>query len=80
MPQPATNRLRGRRLISLDVGALVAGTQYRGSFEERLQGVLADVRAARGQVVLFVDELHMLGEVSLHRNIHGGARVISRRD
>jgi ATP-dependent Clp protease ATP-binding subunit ClpB len=54
-------RLRGRRLIALDVGALVAGTQYRGSFEQRMTDVLREVRDSRGRIILFVDEIHTLG-------------------
>ncbi|GFH24855.1 ATP-dependent Clp protease ATP-binding subunit ClpB, partial [Haematococcus lacustris] len=60
MSANATPRLRGRRLVALDVTALVAGSAYRGEFEERLRALLADCEAARGGVVLFVDELHML--------------------
>ena len=56
----APRDLRGRSVVALDLGALVAGTQYRGAFEERLQGVLNDVRAASGRVILFIDEIHML--------------------
>jgi len=52
--------LRGQRLMSLDMGALIAGAKYRGEFEERLKAVLADVSAEAGGVVLFVDELHTL--------------------
>ena len=50
--------LQGRRLVSLDLGALIAGAKYRGEFEERLKAVLEEVQAADGQIVLFVDELH----------------------
>ena len=50
--------LRGKRLISLDLGAMVAGAKYRGEFEERLKAVLGEIRAAEGQVVTFIDELH----------------------
>ncbi len=50
--------LKNRRLISLDLGSLVAGARYRGDFEKRLQAVLREVTQAEGQVVLFVDELH----------------------
>ncbi|GIL72107.1 hypothetical protein Vretimale_504 [Volvox reticuliferus] len=52
--------LSGKRLISLDVTAVLAGSSYRGEFEERLQAVVADVGAARGNIILFVDEMHML--------------------
>ena len=52
--------LKGKRLISLDLAALVAGAKYRGEFEERLKAVLAEINAAEGQVITFVDELHTL--------------------
>ena len=52
--------LRDRRVISLDIGAMVAGAKYRGEFEERLKAVLKEVSEARGQVVLFLDELHTI--------------------
>ncbi len=52
--------LKDKRLLSLDLGALIAGTKYRGEFEERLKAVLKEIEAARGQVVLFVDELHTI--------------------
>jgi ATP-dependent Clp protease ATP-binding subunit ClpB len=50
--------LRDKTIFSLDMGALVAGAKYRGEFEERLKAVLAEVSAAEGQILLFVDELH----------------------
>ncbi len=52
--------LRNKRLLSLDLGALVAGAKFRGEFEERLKGVLAEIDASAGEVVLFIDELHTL--------------------
>ena len=52
--------LKGRTLLSLDLGALIAGAKYRGEFEERLKAVLKDVSAANGQIILFIDELHTL--------------------
>jgi ATP-dependent Clp protease ATP-binding subunit ClpB len=52
--------LRDRRVISLDIGALLAGSKYRGEFEERLKAVLAEIKEAGGQVVLFMDELHTI--------------------
>jgi ATP-dependent Clp protease ATP-binding subunit ClpB len=52
--------LRDRRVIALDVGALVAGSKYRGEFEERLKAVLKEVQEAEGQIILFIDELHTI--------------------
>ncbi|HEV2346552.1 MAG TPA: ATP-dependent chaperone ClpB [Actinocrinis sp.] len=50
--------LRGKRLVSLDLSAMVAGAKYRGEFEERLKAVLGEIRESGGQVVTFIDELH----------------------
>jgi ATP-dependent Clp protease ATP-binding subunit ClpB len=50
--------LRGKRLVSLDLAAMVAGAKFRGEFEERLKAVLAEIRESDGQVVTFIDELH----------------------
>jgi ATP-dependent Clp protease ATP-binding subunit ClpB len=52
--------LRDRRVIALDIGSLLAGSKYRGEFEERLKAVLKEVQAAEGQIVLFMDELHTI--------------------
>lgn len=52
--------LREKRLIALDIAGLVAGTKYRGEFEERMKKVMEEVRAAEGEVILFIDELHTL--------------------
>jgi ATP-dependent Clp protease ATP-binding subunit ClpB len=52
--------LRDRRVIALDIGALVAGAKYRGEFEDRLKAVLKEVSDASGQVILFIDELHTI--------------------
>ena len=52
--------LKNRRLLSLDMGALIAGAKYRGEFEERLKGVLDEVKQAAGEVILFIDEMHTL--------------------
>ena len=52
--------LRDRRVIALDMGALIAGAAYRGEFEERLKGVLAEVAEAQGTIILFLDELHTI--------------------
>lgn len=52
--------LKGRRVLALDMGALVAGAKYRGEFEERLKGVLNDLSKQEGNVILFIDELHTM--------------------
>ena len=52
--------LRNKRLLALDMGALLAGAQYRGEFEERLKAVLTEVTEAAGEVILFIDEMHTL--------------------
>ena len=52
--------LRDRRVVSLDVGALIAGSKYRGEFEDRLKAVLKEIADARGTVILFIDELHTI--------------------
>ena len=52
--------LKGKRVWALDIGALLAGSKYRGEFEERLKAVLEEIRNAAGQIVLFIDELHTI--------------------
>jgi len=52
--------LKDKRLLALDMGALIAGAKYRGEFEERLKGILNEVTAAAGEVILFIDEMHTL--------------------
>jgi len=52
--------LRDKRLLALDMGALIAGAKYRGEFEERLKAVLQEVTSAEGEIVLFIDEMHTL--------------------
>ena len=52
--------LKGRTLMSLDLGSLIAGAKYRGEFEERLKSVLDEVKGADGQIILFIDEMHTL--------------------
>ncbi|MDA7429761.1 ATP-dependent chaperone ClpB [Primorskyibacter aestuariivivens] len=52
--------LRNKKLLSLDMGALIAGAKYRGEFEERLKAVLSEVTSAAGEIILFIDEMHTL--------------------
>lgn len=52
--------LKGKRLLTLDLGALIAGAKFRGEFEERLKGVIKEVTDAEGEIILFIDELHTL--------------------
>jgi ATP-dependent Clp protease ATP-binding subunit ClpB len=52
--------LKDRKLMALDMGALIAGAKYRGEFEERLKGVLDEVKGAEGDIILFIDEMHTL--------------------
>ncbi len=52
--------LRNKRLMALDMGALIAGAKYRGEFEERLKSILSEVTAAAGEIILFIDEMHTL--------------------
>ena len=52
--------LKDKKVLSLDMGALIAGAKYRGEFEERLKSVLSEIEAAQGQIILFIDEMHTL--------------------
>src|SRR3989338_1941598 len=52
--------LKNKRVIGLDLGALIAGTKFRGDFEERLKAVLKEITSSGGQIVLFIDEMHTL--------------------
>jgi ATP-dependent Clp protease ATP-binding subunit ClpB len=52
--------LENRRLVALDIGSMVAGAKYRGEFEERLQAVLAEIKASEGRIITFIDEMHTI--------------------
>ncbi len=52
--------LKNKKLLALDMGALIAGAKYRGEFEERLKAVLSEVEAEQGNIILFIDELHTI--------------------
>src|SRR5438067_2357634 len=65
--------LRERRLIALDIGAMVAGSKYRGEFEDRLKAVLKEIADAKGQIVVFIDELHtIVGAGAAERAVDAG--------
>ena len=76
--------LRGKKLVALDLGAMVAGAKYRGEFEERLKAVLEEIKESDGQVVTFIDELHTVVGAGAarrgrdgrgqHAQAHAGAR------
>src|SRR6185295_1496925 len=50
--------LMGKRVVSLDLGAMIAGSRFRGEFEERLKNALEEIQKAQGEIILFIDELH----------------------
>ncbi|RLT41242.1 MAG: AAA family ATPase, partial [Chloroflexi bacterium] len=54
------DRLKDRRVLALDMGALLAGSKFRGEFEERLQAIMAEVKQSAGEIILFIDELHQV--------------------
>lgn len=60
MKQDVPQNLIGKKLMSLDLGSLIAGAKYRGEFEDRLKAVIKEVTASDGQIILFIDELHTL--------------------
>ena len=55
-----SDSLKDKELVSLDLGSLLAGTKYRGEFEERLKGIMKEIEKANGKVILFIDEIHMI--------------------
>jgi ATP-dependent Clp protease ATP-binding subunit ClpC len=58
--QAVPDPLKNKRIIALDIGSLVAGSKFRGEFEERVKAIVQEVKAAKGEIILFIDELHTL--------------------
>ena len=82
--QDVPESLKGRRLLALDLAALVAGAKFRGEFEERLKAVLKEITSSDGQIILFIDEIHTLvgagaAEGSIGRVEHAEAGPGARR-
>jgi len=68
--------LKNKRVIALDMGALIAGTKYRGEFEDRLKAVLREIQDAAGGVILFIDELHMVVGAGAAEGAHDAANLL----
>ncbi|MDD4606860.1 MAG: AAA family ATPase [Patescibacteria group bacterium] len=69
-------QLIGKRVISLDLGALMSGTKYRGEFEERIKAVLKEIEASQRQIILFIDELHILANTGGSEGGLGAADIL----
>lgn len=64
--------LKGKELVSLDLGLLIAGTKYRGEFEERLKSIIKEIERSEGKIILFIDEIHTIvgaGAAGFNRRI-----------
>ena len=68
--------MKNKRVVSLDLAAMVAGASFRGSFEERLKGVLKDVKESNGQIILFIDELHTLVGAGANGGMMDGSNIL----
>jgi ATP-dependent Clp protease ATP-binding subunit ClpB len=60
LPKELFREMKNKRVVALDMGALIAGTKYRGEFEDRLKALLKEITDAEGEIVLFIDEMHTL--------------------
>jgi len=74
--QDVPEGLKGKRLLSLDVAALLAGAKFRGEFEERLKALLADIKNASGNVILFIDELHTMVSAGKSEGSSGAGDIL----
>ena len=71
--------LKNRRLVALDIGAMIAGTKYRGEFEDRLKAVLREVSEAEGEVIVFIDELHTIVGAGAAEGAADAANMLSEK-
>ncbi|HIY67341.1 MAG TPA: AAA family ATPase [Candidatus Agrococcus pullicola] len=68
--------LKGKRIVQIDINAIVAGSKYRGDFEERIKNVLAEIKEAEGEIITFIDELHMIMGAGAAEGSQGASNML----